>query len=256
MSSFFYNKYNVTYPVGTIIQYCGTSEPNGWVICDGQPRTAPNNDGRYVNLAPILNTIQSGDYIGTIASTVLTVTSVNSGIVCIGQTISGTNVTAGTKITAYGTGTGATGTYTVSISKTVDSTTFTATTSHDSNNIVPPNLRSRFLYGSASTTSGIGTFGGSDTQTLTISTLPIHTHTGTTGNNSVSHAHDCSQVGAKVSEGFANTFAGGRQGKTTGGTSANHTHNITSGSTGNDAANISSFSIIPPYFKINHIMKF
>ena len=63
---------------------------------------------------------------GSIATTVLTVTAVASGILAVGHAISGTGVTAGTTITALGTGTGGTGTYTVSASQTATSTTVTA----------------------------------------------------------------------------------------------------------------------------------
>lgn len=63
---------------------------------------------------------------GSIAGTTLTVTAVASGLITIGQVISGTGVTAGTSITALGTGVGGVGTYTVSASQTVASTTITA----------------------------------------------------------------------------------------------------------------------------------
>lgn len=63
---------------------------------------------------------------GSIATTVLTVTAVTSGKLSVGQTISGSGITAGTKITALGTGTGGTGTYTVDTSQTASSTTVTA----------------------------------------------------------------------------------------------------------------------------------
>jgi hypothetical protein len=64
---------------------------------------------------------------GSIAAAVLTVTAVTSGILSVGQTISGSGVTAGTKITALGTGKGGVGTYTVGTSQTAASTTITAT---------------------------------------------------------------------------------------------------------------------------------
>lgn len=63
---------------------------------------------------------------GSISTTTLTVSAVTSGQVLVGDQISGTGVTAGTTITAYGTGTGGTGTYTVSASQTVASTTITS----------------------------------------------------------------------------------------------------------------------------------
>lgn len=64
---------------------------------------------------------------GSIATTTLTVTAVSSGVLSVGQTISGSGVTAGTKISALGTGLGGTGTYTVDTSQTASSTTITAT---------------------------------------------------------------------------------------------------------------------------------
>jgi len=68
----------------------------------------------------------AGVVTGSIAATTLTVTGVTSGTLGPGQVISGTGVTAGTTITAFGTGTGGAGTYTVSASQTVASTTITA----------------------------------------------------------------------------------------------------------------------------------
>lgn len=63
---------------------------------------------------------------GSIATTVLTVTAVTSGVLSVGQTISGSGITAGTKITGLGTGLGGIGTYTVDTSQTASSTTVTA----------------------------------------------------------------------------------------------------------------------------------
>lgn len=62
----------------------------------------------------------------SIAGTVMTVTAVTSGTLGVGDTLTGTGVTAGTTITSLGTGTGGTGTYNVSASQTVSSTTVTA----------------------------------------------------------------------------------------------------------------------------------
>jgi hypothetical protein len=65
---------------------------------------------------------------GAIAGDVLTVSAVTSGTLAVGQTITGAGVAANTTIAALGTGTGGTGTYTVSVSQTVASTTITAPT--------------------------------------------------------------------------------------------------------------------------------
>lgn len=76
--------------------------------------------------ASVTGSIAANAVTGAIAGTTLTVSAVTSGTLAVGQTISGTGVTAGTTITAFGTGTGGTGTYTVSIAQTVASEAITA----------------------------------------------------------------------------------------------------------------------------------
>jgi hypothetical protein len=76
---------------------------------------------------PYNGTCNYGVVTGSISGTTLTVTAVTTGIVDVGETISGSGVTGGTTITARGTGTGGTGTYTVSASQTVSSTSITGT---------------------------------------------------------------------------------------------------------------------------------
>lgn len=63
---------------------------------------------------------------GSIAGTTMTVTAVSSGTLAIGQAVTGTGVAPGTFITGLGSGTGGTGTYTVSVSQTASSTSLTA----------------------------------------------------------------------------------------------------------------------------------
>ena len=69
-------------------------------------------------------------FTGSISGNILTVTGINSGAVAQGQTLSGTGITQGTKITANLTGAGGNvnevGTYRVNINQTVASTTITA----------------------------------------------------------------------------------------------------------------------------------
>jgi hypothetical protein len=76
--------------------------------------------------ASVTGSIAANVVTGAIAGQVLTVSAVTSGTLAVGQTISGTGITSGTTITALGTGTGGTGTYTVSVSQTAASTTVTA----------------------------------------------------------------------------------------------------------------------------------
>ncbi|WP_144378539.1 baseplate J/gp47 family protein [Mesorhizobium amorphae] len=65
----------------------------------------------------------SASFTGSIAGTTLTVSAVAAGTLAVGQTISDTSgaLVVGTRITALGTGSGGTGTYTVSNSQTVGS---------------------------------------------------------------------------------------------------------------------------------------
>ncbi len=63
---------------------------------------------------------------GSISGTTLTVTAAGSVPLAVGQTVYGAGVAAGTTISALGTGTGGTGTYTVSTSQTVSSESMTA----------------------------------------------------------------------------------------------------------------------------------
>jgi len=37
-----------------VVSYLGTTDPDGWVLCDGQPRTSTDN--RYINIYVLLNT--------------------------------------------------------------------------------------------------------------------------------------------------------------------------------------------------------
>src|SRR5271154_6223957 len=68
------------------------------------------SDGYANGIAAGLNAIP---LTGSISGTTLTVTATPSGALGPSQTISGPGVTSGTQITAFGTGTGGTGTYTV-----------------------------------------------------------------------------------------------------------------------------------------------
>ena len=69
----------------------------------------------------------AGSFTGSISGTTLTITAIGSGVVTVGQILSGAGVTAGTQITAFLGGSGGLGTYTVQTSQTVGAgTTITA----------------------------------------------------------------------------------------------------------------------------------
>lgn len=97
--------------------------PNGAVLQSGDGsgfwRNTADNNKSDPDAGP-------ASFTGSISGTTLTVTAVSSGTVQVGQILSGTGVTTGTQILALGTGSGGTGTYTVSSSQTVSSTTITA----------------------------------------------------------------------------------------------------------------------------------
>lgn len=87
-----------------------------WLIL--MPRLATNLD-EYVDAV----------FTGSISGTQMTITAVNpnyAGRLKVGSTIFGVGVADGTKVVALGTGTGGVGTYTVSPSQTVASTTLAA----------------------------------------------------------------------------------------------------------------------------------
>jgi len=65
-------------------------------------------------------------FTGAVSGTTLTVSALPTGILQVGSVIEGTGVATGTKITALGTGTGGTGTYTLNISQLVVQTSMTA----------------------------------------------------------------------------------------------------------------------------------
>lgn len=80
---------------------------------------------------------------GSIAGKTLTVSAVATGTLTVGAVISGTGVTAGTRIDAFNTGAGGTGTYFVSVSQTVSSTTITAsgvTVEGGTTHTIPPGV--------------------------------------------------------------------------------------------------------------------
>jgi len=49
---YYQNSYLATPPVGSIMEYLGTIDPDGWIICNGTARTN-NQDGRYNALSSL-----------------------------------------------------------------------------------------------------------------------------------------------------------------------------------------------------------
>ena len=106
-------------PTVTTTAVAGVSTNRITVAFPTDPGTWVNQDSAVVTGA-IANSVG-----GVSAGTVLNVTAVASGALQIGMTIIGTGITAGTIVTAFGTGTGGVGTYTVNTSQLVTSTSIT-----------------------------------------------------------------------------------------------------------------------------------
>lgn len=88
---------------------------------NGVTYRVPRNGARI----ELLNNGAPPVYTASIAGTTMTVSAVTSGVLAVGQIFNGLGVTKNTTITALVSGTGGTGTYTVTPSQTVSSTQMT-----------------------------------------------------------------------------------------------------------------------------------
>ena len=86
---------------------------------NGVTYRVPRNGARI----ELLNNGAPPSYVASISGTTMTVSAVSSGVLAVGQIFNGTGVTKNITITALGTGAGGVGTYTVTPSQTVSSTT-------------------------------------------------------------------------------------------------------------------------------------
>jgi hypothetical protein len=96
------------------------------VITGGSGSSWTVNLSQTVAAEPMSTAAAGAIFTGAIVGTTLTVTAVSSGTLYLGQTIQCPGMTANTMITALGSGTGGTGTYTVSSSQTIASQTIYA----------------------------------------------------------------------------------------------------------------------------------
>lgn len=111
--------------VGTIVPGAILTGGSGMVVNTqvvSQLTGTPGGAGTYTVNIPE-QTVNTAALTGTYG--LLTVASVGSGTLGVGDSITGSGVTAGTAITGLGTGTGGVGTYYVSPSQTVGSTSIT-----------------------------------------------------------------------------------------------------------------------------------
>ena len=107
-------------------QVLGVGVANETVITAGSGTSWTVNISQTVASEAMTSAAAGAVITGSITGTALTVTAVTSGTLYLGQTIQGAGVAANTMITALGTGTGGTGTYTVSTSQVIASETMYA----------------------------------------------------------------------------------------------------------------------------------
>jgi hypothetical protein len=105
--------YGVGVSAETVITALGTGT--------GGTGTYTVNVSQTVTARSLNSTATGARFTATIAGTTMTVSAVATGTIYLGQTIQGAGVTAGTVVTALGTGTGGAGTYTISVASTVGS---------------------------------------------------------------------------------------------------------------------------------------
>ena len=104
-------------------QVFGVGVANETIITGGSGTSWTVNISQTVASEGMSTAAAAAVVTASISGTTLTVSAVSSGTLYLGQTIQGVGVSANTMITAFGTGTGGTGTYTVSTSQTVSSET-------------------------------------------------------------------------------------------------------------------------------------
>jgi hypothetical protein len=208
---------------GTVIttQLTGTTGGIGtYTVSISQTRTSGDFTGTYTLASTTLSVL----------STLMTVTAVASGTLSVGQFLTGTGVAFSTSITAFGTGSGNTGTYTISSAQYFASTTVSA---------------------SAGTVT-VGATGGtkdainvSHTHTATstsVVTDPGHIHTFAIGPRTGGTYSYPSNSDSSSANGV------GTNSNTTGITVATTTTNATAGSDGTNQN-------LPPYYALAYIMK-
>ena len=149
-----------------------------------------------------------------------------------------------------------------------------------------PDLRGRFVVGYSDTDNDydVGDTGGVKNQSLSVSQMPSHSHSGTTGGQDTNHTHDAGNLGTNNTGSHNHTVNnwGGAFGSNSGaktfrndhtGTSnaiiqnaGAHSHNVTGTTTGqssnhahsfntNNAGSGSSIENRPPYYALCYIMK-
>jgi len=166
-----------------------------------------NTSDVVANIIEVTATAGAGSYTGSISGTTLTITAVASGTLQVGQFINGAGITSGTYITAYGTGSGGLGTYTVSNSQTISSRTITT---NNLNLFMPPATEVSEGQSTLIRNSGANTFTVVDTSGNTIVSIAsgVAQYIYVTDNTTIDGAWESVTFGAGTSAANAATLAG------------------------------------------------
>ncbi|NBT26965.1 MAG: hypothetical protein EBT09_10505, partial [Actinobacteria bacterium] len=128
-------------------------------------------------------------FIGTITTTTLTVSYISSGTIALGQTIStisGTPLAGSPVITAFVTGTGGTGTYTISVSNTASSATMMTASVPSTTMVTKGDTLTVSALSSGSLGAGKAVYGSGLPAGVTISAQTSGTPTGGAGSYTLS----------------------------------------------------------------------
>jgi hypothetical protein len=159
-------------PAGLILLWSGSqaSIPSGWVLCDGNNST-PDLRGRFVigagSIAASATGTAGASVTGDISGTTLTVSAVTFGTLAVNDIVSHSSILQTATISGLGTGTGNTGTYTL---------TYTGSTSSFTGSISGTTLTVTAVASGTIITDQVLT-GGS----VTAGTKIVNQLTGTTG---------------------------------------------------------------------------
>jgi len=170
-----------------------------------------NTTDVVANIIDVTATNGAGSFRGYIAGTTLTITAVTSGAVVLGQVISGGGIAVGTTITAFGSGAGGVGTYTVSISQTVGSSGSPITFTVPTLNLILP-AATEVSVGQSVLIRNLGTysFTVTDTSLNTIVSIAsgVAQYIYLTNNSTVNGVWESVTLGAGTSAANAATLAG------------------------------------------------